>query len=412
MPPPWFASPWFQALGQAFPRLVAGIALAAALVWLFPARRRELLLALSLGFFGLFLGAPLVLGQLAFAGIWYGLLRWADKACGGRGKKAVALGVIAAFAAGYFALMNAGRFGLAAPSVQTLGIAYLFWRVLHVNVDWLRGTLRLSSLTDFLLYLFYFPTMKGGPIQRYQDFFATEFFQDIDWRPHFNLGMSLRIVGGLAKLWACYFWIRLDYDALWPQTAALPYAALLQILYARAISFYLIASGANDLTITLSEVLRIRLPENYDYPYFQRNLAHFWRNWHRTLTACLRDYVYEPLGGKRKRQYRNYVLTFLVCAFWHVTSPAFLIWGLWHGLGLCVLRLWQDFWKLRVPALGPGGAWLRRIQAWMQARPVLAKTFSGLLTFHFVALSWLPFWGGHPQGTRAIFRLLGLPWFW
>ncbi|MFO1462994.1 MAG: MBOAT family O-acyltransferase [bacterium] len=408
MLPAWLSAA-SQALGFALPRLVGGVGLTALLTWLLPKYRAWVLLALSLAFFGLFTGWIPLACQAAAAGLGFALWRWAEVRTR-RAQRAVLALVLSGNALAYFGLMNASRLGLEAklPTVQALGLSYLFWRVLHVAVDAYQGKLQRVSLPRFLLYLFYFPTMKGGPIQRYQDFFAAPFFQAEGWRLTLTAPQLLRFAGGLAKLLACRLSLQIDYDALWPQTGTLAYLVLLKILYARAISFYLIASGANDLTLMVSKALGIPLPENYDYPYFQRNLAHFWRRWHMTLTACLRDYVYEPLGGKRKHQYRNYLITFLVCAFWHVCSPAFLFWGLWHGLGLCLLRAWQDFWEIRVPALGPGGEGLRRIRAAMRAQPSLGKALSGLLTFHFVALGWLPFWGGHPQGTTALLRLVGL----
>jgi len=404
----WFAHV-SQALGFAAPRLLGGVSLSVFLTWLFPKYRPWVLLALSLVFFGLFTGWIVLACQLSGAVLAFALWRWAEGQVRSRQKK-VLIGILLANALIYLGVMNAQFLGVprAVPAVQVLALSYLFWRVIHVSVDAYQGKLQRVSFPLFLLYLFYFPSMKGGPIQRYQDFFSTPFFQPGPWKPFLDVPLVLRLLGGFGKILVCHYWISLDYEALWPQTAALPYLMLVKILYARAISFYLIASGANDLTLMVSKILGIPLPENYHYPYFQRNLAHFWRNWHMTLTACLRDYVYEPLGGKRKHQSINYLVTFLVCAFWHVCSPAFLIWGLMQGGGLCLLRAWQDFWNLRLPAWGASGTSLLKIRAWFRDRPTFAKTLAGLLTFHFVALSWLPFWGGHPQGTRAMLRLVGL----
>lgn len=398
-----------QALGFAAPRLLGGVALSVALLALFPRYRRWVLLALSLAFFGLFTGWGVLACQLGAAVLGFALWRWVEGQSQSR-QKAVLVAILAANALVYLGLMNARVLGIQRnlPTVQALALSYLFWRVIHVSVDAYQGKLRRVSLPLFLLYLFYFPTMKGGPIQRYQDFFDAPFFREASWQPFVSWAWLLRLFGGFAKILVCRYWIALDYEALWPQTATLPYLMLVKILYARALSFYLIASGANDLTLMVSKFLGIPLPENYHYPYFQKNLAHFWRNWHMTLTACLRDYVYEPLGGKRKHQSLNYLITFLVCAFWHVCSPAFLIWGLMHGGGLCILRAWQDFWNLRLPTWGESAAPLRKIRDWFRAHPTLSKVSAGLLTFHFVALSWLPFWGGHPQGTRALLRLVGL----
>jgi D-alanyl-lipoteichoic acid acyltransferase DltB (MBOAT superfamily) len=93
---------------------------------------------------------------------------------------------------------------------------------------------------------------------------------------------------------------------------------------------------------------------------------------------------------------------------WHVSSSAFVLWGLLHGFGMIGLRIWQDFWANRaekLPVLGPS---LLRLRDLFRSYPRLSFTLGALATFHYVALTWLPFWGGYPQGAVAILRLLGL----
>jgi alginate O-acetyltransferase complex protein AlgI len=179
---------------------------------------------------------------------------------------------------------------------------------------------------------------------------------------------------------------------------------LILMMYVRAISFYLLVSASNDIKIACAALGGFRLHENYDYPYFKRNLALFWRSWHMTLIRFLRDYIYIPLGGNRKHVYFNILVVFLSAAFWHVTGKAFLLWGLWHGLGMCIFRYWQDFWK-GVEHRNRKGL-LLSLQSWSRAHSRFVGIFSTLLTFHFVALGWLPFWGGHPQGASMILRII------
>jgi alginate O-acetyltransferase complex protein AlgI len=395
--------PWF---------FKASIATTIAMLFftLSPRYRRQILFGLSLVYLALPLGLGLLGGILLFCLCWFWALRWADGQ-GTEGTRRVTqwcIFLVTSFI--YFGLMNLPRLGLHLPwpSVQEMGIAYLYWRVIHVTVDWRRRALSGLSPLNFFLYLFYFPTMMGGPIQRYQPFFESPFFRATEgWRPILDQALFLRILGGLVKIILCQTLLSLDYASLWEQTATLPYSMLLKILYLRAITFYLAASGANDVTLMLSLSLGIPLAENYNYPYFRRNLAQFWKNWHITLLTILRDYVYEPLGGRQRHQWLNYLLTFLFCAFWHVTSPAFLIWGLMQGLGMITLRAWQKFWK-SAESLPWGGKALASVRDGLSAFPRVGYALGCLVTFHFVALSWLPFWGGHPQGTTAVLRLLGL----
>jgi len=392
------------------PRFIFPILICILLFALLPRFRKSLLFLVSVGALTVFLGARLISLHLIFCLIWFQILQWGSRQDSNSTRRKITWFVLILSNLIYFGLMNFYRMlpRETFPNVKDLGIAYLYWRVIHVTIDWKKGTFPPLSRLNFLLYLFYFPTMKGGPIQRYQPFMESPFFAGERWRFTIDSRMSLRVLGGLAKLFVSMQFLSLPYETLWNESGTLPYSILLKILYIRAISFYLIASGSNDLTIMFSKMLGIPLAENYHYPYFQSNLAHFWKHWHMTLTSCLGEYIYEPMGGMRRHQYFNYMITFLVCGLWHVTSPAFLIWGLMHGLGLCGLRVWQGFWKKNVPSFGPWAAPLRLVQQSIRRVPYLSSTLGCVVTFHFVALSWLPFWGGHPQGTLAMLRVLGL----
>jgi D-alanyl-lipoteichoic acid acyltransferase DltB (MBOAT superfamily) len=374
------------------------------LFFCFPRQRRFLLLSMSILFGILILGKTWI-AVACFCLVWWRLLKFSDRLNSEKAKKVICWSILLASAA-YFGLMNAYRIGLKLPNtVQELGLSFLYLRVIHVTVDWRGKKIADHSLFNFLLYLFYFPTLVWGPLERHSSFYQTPFFlSDNNWRPYIDRYVPLRILGGITKLFVSSTLLSLDYSTLWNQTATLPYLTLLKIMYLRAITFYLISSGCNDITLMFSKFLQIPLGENYNYPYFRRNLAQFWRNWHISFSTILRDYIYEPLGGKRKHQRLNYILTFFFCAMWHVTSPAFLIWGFMHGFGMIILREWQTFWKSgaeKIPDIG-------KLANWLRGYPRLSWTFGCIVTFHFVALSWLPFWGGHPQGTTALLRLLGL----
>ena len=116
--------------------------------------------------------------------------------------------------------------------------------------------------------------------------------------------------------------------------------------------------------------LGVRLPVNFDSPYRSLSLGEFWKRWHMTLTAFLRECVYFPLGGSRggtARTCRNILLVYLISGLWHGAGWTFLVWGALHGLGQVIERLW-----------GPGRDRLPRWARWA-------------LTFGFVNLAWVFF---------------------
>src|SRR5580700_10166977 len=81
-----------------------------------------------------------------------------------------------------------------------------------------------------------------------------------------------------------------------------------------------IIPGYSDMAIGLARMLNVRFPLNFDSPYQAKNIADFWRRWHITLGAFLRDYLYIPLGGNRLgplRQTGNLMATMLLAGLWH-----------------------------------------------------------------------------------------------
>jgi D-alanyl-lipoteichoic acid acyltransferase DltB (MBOAT superfamily) len=277
----------------------------------FPHLRIILLVATSLAYGAWILGPRIESFILLFCGIWFLLLKLSDHFPDLFQKKIWMWFVLLLSSGLYFGLMNLYRWGwrIPRPSVQDLGISYLYLRVIHVTVDWTQGKLGKPGFLRFLIYTFYFPTMMGGPVERYLSFFEGPFFNlEMPWRPLFDRGMVLRFLGGIFKMWICTGLLALPYAQLWDLMPTLSYSVLLKIYYLRAITFYLMVSGINDILLMLSQFMGIPPAENYDYPYFRKNLAHFWRNWHISLSTILRDYIYEPLGGRERHQFFNYLL--------------------------------------------------------------------------------------------------------
>ena len=90
-------------------------------------------------------------------------------------------------------------------------------------------------------------------------------------------------------------------DAFQP-AAPLTFADAWLAILCYTMQIYFDFSGYTDMALGMAQMMNIRLPQNFDSPYRQRNLQEFWRHWHMTLTRFLRDYVYIPLGGNRARR--------------------------------------------------------------------------------------------------------------
>jgi len=95
------------------------------------------------------------------------------------------------------------------------------------------------------------------------------------------------------------------------------------------------------MAIGLGRIFGFHFLENFNYPYISQNIKEFWRRWHISLSSWFRDYLYIPLGGNKSgvtALYRNLLIVFVLCGFWHGANWNFLIWGLYHGLFLVLER--------------------------------------------------------------------------
>jgi D-alanyl-lipoteichoic acid acyltransferase DltB (MBOAT superfamily) len=155
-----------------------------------------------------------------------------------------------------------------------------------------------------------------------------------------------------------------------------------------ALQIYFDFSGYSDMAIGLARMLNVRFPLNFDSPYQATDISEFWRRWHITLGAFLRDYLYIPLGGSRAgrlRQAANLMATMLLAGLWHGAGWNFVIWGGLHGLFLVIHREYR------------------------RLLPPLPALLGQALTLTAVILAWVPFRAASLSEALIVFRgLFGL----
>jgi len=153
------------------------------------------------------------------------------------------------------------------------------------------------------------------------------------------------------------------------------------VVYGYALQIYCDFSGYTDIVIGLAMMLGFKVEPNFNKPFMAGNVAEFWRRWHMTLSSWLRDYLYIPLGGNcsgKLNTYRNIMITFILCGFWHGAGWTFIFWGFLHGAALVVNRAWAGL-NIKMP----------KMLAW-------------LLTFLFLNASWVFFRAPDFQTASAI----------
>ncbi len=252
------------------------------------------------------------------------------------------------------------RLGIAASPpllhiVLPVGVSFYTFQTLSYALDVYRGTLRpCSSLRDFALFVAFFPQLVAGPIVR-----ATDFLPQLDsirlWRDvRVRECVGLFLVGYFKK--ACladHLAVQVDRVFAAPTEFSTLHNWLGAILY--QIQVYCDFSGYSDIAVATAGLLGYGLMRNFDFPYFARDIAEFWRRWHISLSTWLRDYLYISLGGSRVNSLRaivNVFVTFTLCGLWHGAAWNFVVFGIIHGAYVTIHAAWKQFADSR-PSLEP-----------------------------------------------------------
>jgi D-alanyl-lipoteichoic acid acyltransferase DltB (MBOAT superfamily) len=286
--------------------------------------------------------------------------------------------------------------------IRWIGFSYIVFRLVHTLQDSLKGRTVATSLEEFITFIFFYPALIAGPVDR-----LGRFVEDLrspftpkneDWNfilRNLTLGLLKKFIlaDSLALL------------ALNPQNAAqiqnMGWAWV--FLYAYSFLIYLDFSGYTDLALALGCLAGVYLPENFNRPYLKPNITHFWNNWHMSLTQWFRAYIFNPLTRSLRGTpmpvwgiiLLTQIITMSLIGLWHGITLNFLIWGLWHGFGLFLHNRWQTAMRIKV-------------ESWANtpARRVIIQCSGTLLTFHFVTLGWVWFVLPNPAAALNFFQLL------
>lgn len=362
--------------------VLAFLALAVAAAWLTPARwQGAALLAVGAAMVGWF--SPLSLALLAVATLAsYGAARLQQ------GRALAIRATMLLTAGGYLVFLwlsqaSWSRTNLLAAAVP-FGMAYYVLRIVHYLAETEREGFRQHGLQDYAQYQFLPAALFVGPIHRFD-----EYLRDLRRRrwdgASFSVGAG-RVLMGLFQI------VVLDSALIGQKIVPLIERADLQgaaHLYVDAALFwsrlYILFSGYTEVAVGAALMMGFQLRENFNRPYLARNIGDFWRRWHMSLSSWCRDYVYMPVLAGVRNHTAAAAASMVVLGLWHAVSLHYLLWGLYHGIGLAI---WRAFSIRTAPVyarLPPAGQ-----AAWTTAARVA--------TLHFVMFSF--------AATNAVERLL------
>jgi alginate O-acetyltransferase complex protein AlgI len=287
--------------------------------------------------------------------------------------------------------------------VLPIGISFYTFTQIAFLVDSYAKGVREPSFLHYGLFVTYFPHLVAGPVlhhaQMMPQFARTETYQF----NFTNFGIGLGIFAlGLFKKVVLADGVSPYADAVFDgagQGSGLTMEEAWLGALAYTLQLYFDFSGYSDMAVGLSWMLNIRLPFNFNSPYLATNISEFWRRWHISLSAFLRDYLYIALGGNRRgdvRRYANLLTTMILGGLWHGASWSFVLWGALHGLFLVIQQLWS---RMR------GASQTPHTQKSV-TRSIAGKVLSWALTMLCVVFAWVLFRSTTLEGAMAIYAAM------
>jgi D-alanyl-lipoteichoic acid acyltransferase DltB (MBOAT superfamily) len=324
--------------------------------------------------------------------------------------------------------------------ILPLGISFITFQKIAFLVDIQAGRVSRFTLRDYGLFVLFFPQLIAGPIVHYREMMpqfraASCRFQATDTA----VGLTLFSIGLAKKLILADPLSRLVAPLYGHAAAGVPQS--LTEAWIAALGFtlqiYFDFSGYTDMALGLARFFGIKLPMNFNSPLKATSIIDFWLRWHISLTRFLTAYIYNPmtLALTRRRMARGKpvfggrntnlsaflvmlvmptLLTMLISGVWHGAGYTFILWGLLHGVLLCI----NHAWRLIRPRIWPDTkTYIRRMAPAGFLLTFLSVVFAMVLfrapTVSAAVLLWKGMIGNYGAVLpQAILARLGAPGEW
>lgn len=234
--------------------------------------------------------------------------------------------------------------------IMPLGISYFSFKLISYIVEIQRGKIKhCDDFISFSTYIAFFPTILSGPIDK-----PNTFIPQIQKKRSFDYALAVdgckQILWGLFQKVVIADNLTTLINYVWGDISNQSGFTLLITAILYSIQLYTDFSGYSHMAIGIGKILGFRITINFNYPYFSRNIAEFWRKWHISLTSWITDYVFMPLNIK----FRNLgklgiilaiIINMIVVGMWHGANWTFLVFGLYNGLLFIPLILSGSIFK-------------------------------------------------------------------
>ena len=266
--------------------------------------------------------------------------------------------------------------------ILPVGISFYTFQTLSYTIDVYKRKLEpTKDLIAFAAFVGFFPQLVAGPIER-AIHLLPQFYKNRTFEYSKAVNGMRQILWGLFKKIViadnCAKYANLIFNN------SADYSGSTLVLGALFFTFQIYGdfSGYSDIAIGTSRLFGFDLMRNFNFPYFSRDIAEFWRRWHISLSTWFRDYLYIPLGGSRGGTWmkvRNTFIIFVVSGFWHGANWTFIVWGALNAIYFLPLLLTNNN-RNNLETVAQG-----------ELFPNLKELFFILLTFSLTVFAWIFF---------------------
>ena len=266
-----------------------------------------------------------------------------------------------------------------------IGISFYTFLTLGYLIDVYRGDIKAEkNFLQYALFVSFFPQLIAGPISRSK--ILLKQMKDIC---SIQLWDAKRITSGaILMIWGFFMKmviadrISILVDTVFNNYRMYGSTELILAAVGFTIQIYCDFGSYSLIAIGAAKIMGFELMENFNTPYFARNIREFWSRWHISLSTWFRDYLYIPLGGNRKGKVRkaiNTMLVFFISGLWHGASWKFIVWGGIHGI-----------YQVLADILAKPKNWLKE-KLHIKTECMSWRFLQIIITFFLVTFAWIFF---------------------
>ncbi len=328
----------------------------------------------------------------------------------------VNLGILAVFKYGNFAIgtvnsiLNILHISVIDRRLDLLlpvGISFYTFQALGYMIDVYRGDVEEEkNFLRYALFVSFFPQLVAGPIER-----SKNLLNQMKNIHSIKLWNARRVSSGaILMVWGFFMKmviadrVSLLVDTVFDNYRMYGSTELILAAIGFAIQIYCDFGSYSMIAIGAAKIMGFELMENFNTPYFARNIRDFWSKWHISLSKWFKDYLYIPLGGNRKGKIRkavNIMIVFLVSGLWHGANWNFVVWGGIHG-----------FYQVMADMLASKRNFLRE-KISIKTECLSWKLLQTFVTFALVDFAWIFFRADSiTDALRFIMRIIVKPTPW